>query len=117
MKEIWKCLETDAEEVTVSKEVLCALREEMGALKKQAEWGERYRESLCAQIRKHSAVAQPQFSRALTDSIVKNLSISELEEMAQVLGKMATAHMPMTPQLAVRGEAQRKNADDKAFCI
>ena len=117
VKEIWKCLETDAEEVTVSKEVLCALREEMGALKKQAEWGERYRESLCAQIRKHSAVAQPQFSRALTDSIVKNLSIGELEEMAQVLGKMATAHMPMTPQLAVRGEAQRKNADDKAFCI
>ena len=117
VKEIWKCLETDAEEVTVSKEALCALRGEMDALKKQAEWGERYRASLCAQIRKHSAVAQPQFSRALTDSIVKNLAIEELEEMAQVLGKMATIHMPVTPQLAVCGEAQKKNTDDQAFCI
>lgn len=115
--DIWKCLETEEESVMISGEALAAMRGEIKTLKERAEWGERYRESLCAQIRKHSAVAQPQFSRGLTDSIVKKLSIGELEEMTQALGKMAQAHMPVAPQLAGRNGTDEKNADDRAFRI
>ena len=117
VEKIWKSLETEGESVTVAKEALCALQAEMKRLQAEAEWGKRYRASLCAQIRKHSAVAQPQFSRCLTDSIVEKLSVNELEEMAQALSKMAQVHMPVTPQLAGRGMEEMKNADDRAFCI
>ena len=117
VNDIWKWLESDEESMTISGEVLDTLRGEIKALKERAEWGERYRESLCAQIKKYSAVVQPQFSRGLTDSIVKKLSISELEEMTQVLGKMAQAHMPVTPQLAGRSGMEEKNADDRALRI
>lgn len=117
VNDIWKCLETEEDSVTVTGEALCVLRAELKSLKERAEWGEHYREALCTQIRKHSAVAQPQFSRSLTDSIVKNLSIHELEEMAQALGKMAEVHMPVTPQLAGRTGTEEKNADDHAFRI
>ena len=117
VNDIWKYLETEEESVMISGEVLDALRGEIKALEERAEWGERYRESLCAQIRKHSAVAQPQFSRGLTDSSVKNLSIGELEERTLALGKMAQAHMPVTPQLAGRSGTEEKNADDRAFRI
>lgn len=116
VKDIWKALET-GESVELSGEVLDAVRAELKALRERAEWGERYRESLCGQIRKHSAVAQPQFGSALTESIMKKLSVPELEDMARALGEMAQAHMPVTPQLAGRGSTTEKNADDGAFRI
>lgn len=117
VEDILKCLETEEESVTVSGAGLAALKAELKSLKMRAEWGERYRESLCSQIRKYSAVAQPQFSRGLTDSIVKHLSVQELEEMANALGKMAETRMPVTPQLAGRNNGTEKAADDRAFCI
>ena len=117
VEDILKRLETEEDSVTVSGAGFAALKAELKTLKMRAEWGERYRESLCGRIRKYSAVAQPQFSRGLTDSIVKHLSVQELEEMADALGKMAESRMPVTPQLAGRNNGTEKAADDRAFCI
>ena len=88
------------------------------ALEKRAACGDRYREALCARIRKLSAVAQPELGAGLTAAIVKGLSIGELEEMAQALQRMADAKMPVTPQLAGRSlEKTERAADDRAFYI
>lgn len=116
VEDILKCLETEKESVTFSGAALMQLQKELQSLKDRAGWGERYREMLCREIRRHSAVAQPDFSRSLTESIVKNLSVEELEEMAAALGKMAKAHMPVVPQLAGRAGTE-KAADDRAFRI
>lgn len=115
--DILKRLETQ-DSVTVSGEELEALRAELKALHDRADCGDRYRASLCTQIAKLSAVAQPMFKRGLIDSILKGLTVGELEEMAQALGKMAEAHVPVVPQLAGKGiGTEKKAADDRAFCI
>ena len=116
VEEILKCFENGEDSVTVTGEALKTLRGALDMLKKQAEWGKRYREALCSQIYKYSAVAQPQFSRSLTDSILKGLSVEELEEMSGALCKMAQTHMPVTPQLAGR-QQKAENTDDRAFRI
>ena len=51
-----------------------------------------------------------------TDSILKGLSVEELEEMSGALCKMAQTHMPVTPQLAGR-QQKAENTDDRAFRI
>lgn len=116
MSDILKRLEDGEGSVTVSGEELAVLHTELKALRDRAACGDRYRESLCRDILKHSAVAQPQFGRGLMEAIVKNLCVEELEDMAQALLKMAEARMPVMPQLAGRAAAE-KAADDGAFRI
>lgn len=116
MSDILKRLETGEDSVTVAGEELEALHTELKALRDRAEWGDHYRESLCKEIVKHSAVAQPQFSRGLVETIVKGLSIGDLEDMEQALRKMAETRMPVTPQLAGRQTAE-KTTEDNAFRI
>ena len=115
--DILKRLETE-ESVTVSGVELEQLREELKALETRAACGDRYRASLCTQIAKFSAVAQPTLKRGLLDAMLKGLTIGELEEAAGALGKMAEARIPVMPQLAGdTGDTLEKTADDRAFCI
>ncbi|MGN0478860.1 MAG: hypothetical protein ACI4GO_05470 [Hominenteromicrobium sp.] len=117
VNDILKKLETE-ESVTISGTEAERLRGELKALEERAACGDRYRASLCAQIAKYSAVAQPALKRGILDAMLKGLTIGELEETAGVLGKMAEAHLPVMPQLAGdRTDTQEKTADDRAFCI
>lgn len=118
VQDLLKRLELEGEDIVFSASEAEALRAELSALKARAECGDRYRASLCRKIAKLSAVAQPQFGHSLTEAIVKGLSIGELEEMAQALGRMAGARMPVTPQLAVKHEETvQETPDDRAFYI
>ena len=93
-------------------------REELKALETRAACGDRYRASLCTRIAKLSAVAQPMLKRTILDAMLKGLSIGELEETADALGKMAQAHLPVMPQLAAaQADTGENTADDRAFCI
>ena len=115
--DILKRLETE-ESVTVSGGELEQLREELKALETRAACGDRYRASLCTRIAKLSAVAQPTLKRSILDAMLKGLSIGELEETADALGKMAETHLPVMPQLALApADTGEKTADDRAFCI
>ena len=56
--------------------------------------------------------------RTILDAMLKGLSIGELEETADSLGKMAQAHLPVMPQLAAApADTGENTADDRAFCI
>ena len=115
--DILKRLETE-ESVTVSGGELERLREELKALETRAACGDRYRASLCTRIAKLSAVAQPMLKCTILDAMLKGLSIGELEETADSLGKMAQAHLPVMPQLAAApADTGENTADDRAFCI
>lgn len=94
-----KALETGDAPATLDTAALDGLRAELQALEKRAACGDRYREALCARIRKLSAVAQPELGAGLTAAIVKGSRSG-----ARGDGAGAAAH------------GGRENAGDAAAC-
>ena len=65
------------------------LRKHIAALEKKSEEAGRYRQSLCEAIRRRTMLAQPQMPPALLEKSMAPLTVTELEELAALLDKLA----------------------------
>ena len=85
--------------------------EEAEALKKALSWGESYRESLLANVRKFSRILQPQLNGEVLEAMTKSLDVDKLRELENVYGRLAAEKVPMSLQTAGKRNVPAANAN------
>ena len=85
--------------------------EEAEELKKALSWGESYRESLLANVRKFSRILQPQLSGEILEAMTKSLDVDKLRELENVYGRLAAEKVPMSLQTAGKRNVPVANAN------
>lgn len=74
--------------------------EEAEELRKALSWGETYRESLLANVRKFSRILQPQLNSEILEAMTKSLDVEKLRELETVYGRLAAEKVPVSLQTA-----------------
>lgn len=109
--EVLKSLHENKEVFVSEKEaekLSCYIKE----LEEKSFWGEEYRNELCRDIMRFSAISQPEMPREVIKAAVKNLDVNELKSMANVYEKMAEKQMPIRPQLRSDNKKELKTNDE-----
>lgn len=99
MNEIMKSLSA-GESVTLCVGDAKRLYDHIVSLEKRAAQGDEYRQELCEEVLRLSAVTQPGISRKTMESALEGLSTSQLKEFAEVYRKKAQGTVLPKPQLA-----------------
>ena len=76
------------------------LRRHIESLEQKGYAADRYRDSLCAEIRRLSLMAQPELSPALLEKVMAPLSVPELEELRELKQKQMDRRFPPLVQTA-----------------
>ena len=74
-------------------------------------WGESYRESLLANVRKFSRILQPQLNGEILEAMTKSLDVDKLRELENVYGRLAAEKVPMSLQTAGKRNVPAANAN------
>ena len=113
MKNILKSLEEN-KEVTLTGDESSKLFDYIKELKSESHDGKVYREKLTTDAKKSLALAIPEMDEGLVDSILKGLSVENLNSLCQVIEKKMAKIIPPMPQLW-HGEKENKNNQNNEF--
>ena len=115
MEEILKSIKL-GEAISIEKTEAVQLAEYIGELEEKAHWGKAYRDSMCADIIKFSALVQPDMPENVMRAAVNGLSVPELSVMQHTYEKMAQKTLPIATQLS-KPKADSVMAGNKEFKI
>lgn len=105
-----------ADEDTFDKDLSKGISKAFEKLEKEALCGRQYKEDLCKNFLRLSAIIQPEISRETAQSLADKLSINELKEFILAYEKKAGDFLPIKPQLYTN-QQEEKDTGNKAFKI
>ncbi|MCL2107286.1 MAG: hypothetical protein FWH26_09580 [Oscillospiraceae bacterium] len=112
LSEIRKQLQTQ-EALKLDESAVKALRAEWDTLERLAEDGKAYRAELLAKTARAALLAVPGLPAELLDALCAQLSVKQLEQLANTLEVQAGKAMPLRPQLC--GEAAKQEDENNGY--
>jgi len=116
MNNILKAL-SQGESVTLAVEDSKALARYIRRLEKRAEQGDEIREEMIGEVKRLSAVVQPEISEKTMDTVLSGLDIKQLREFKNAFEKKARVNFSPCKVQTQREPAQNLNNNNKEYSI